>query len=101
MMEKTPLQWLKQQGGTGVFVKTKACLMVIDDELIDYKGGGRVFLAGGERAKFSPASILKLVKEGKAVRDGNRITLIDGRKCNCVFPSDCTGDGFCSERSKP
>jgi hypothetical protein len=72
----TPYDWLKQQGGTGVFVKTKASSgQYAEGDGYEYKGGGKVFIAAGETARFSPASILKLVKEGKAVRDGNRVTL--------------------------
>jgi len=68
----TPIEWLKMHGGTGVFVKTKR-----NDEL-EWKGGGRVFIACGEVAPFSPATILKLVNDGKATRDGARVTLKGG-----------------------
>lgn len=73
----TPYAWLKQQGGTGIFVKTKRYAGLNDDgDEIEYQGGGMVFIAAGETARFSPASIVKLVKEGKAIRDGNRVTLL-------------------------
>ena len=76
----TPFEWLKNHGGTGVFAKTKRAFIEDEDGdvLVDYKGRGRVFIAAGETANFSPASILMLVKKGKAVRDGHRITIKEG-----------------------
>lgn len=62
-------KWLSRHGGTGVFVKTKRC------EENDWAGGGRVFMAAGEIAPFGSKTIFDLVRAGRAIRDGNRITM--------------------------
>lgn len=54
-------RWLRRHGSTGLFVKTSA--------------GGRIFLAAGETAPYMTATINKFVVAGRAVREGNRVTL--------------------------
>lgn len=59
------LDWLRERGGSAAIARTKA--------------GGRVILAQGETAPFTPATIKKLVEAGAAVRRGGHVEVtVDG-----------------------
>lgn len=70
--------WLKRNGGTGVFTKTKAGGVQTNSngDQIEFLGGGRVFIAGGNFAPFMTVTINQFVETGKAKREGNRVTLV-------------------------
>lgn len=56
------IQLLRARGGVGVLVRTKV--------------GGNMFLAQGESAPFQPRTITALLKDGYAIREGNRVRLL-------------------------
>lgn len=56
------IQWLRARGGVGVLVRTKV--------------GGNMFLVQGESAPFQPRTITALLKDGYAIREGNRVRLL-------------------------
>lgn len=56
------IEWLRARGGVGVLVRTRL--------------GGNMFLARGESAPFQPRTISALIKDGHAVREGNRVRLL-------------------------
>lgn len=56
------IEWLRARGGVGVLVRTRV--------------GGNMFLARGESAPFQPRTISALIKDGHAVREGNRVRLL-------------------------
>lgn len=60
-MEQKFVDWLKEHGSTGIWVKTN--------------NGGRQFLAAGEVAPYAPKTINDVVKSGHATQDGRRVTL--------------------------